>query len=213
LYKAILADRIKQLINVTKELLLKAQGLQSSHDRYLPASLKESSFYKNSEIALLARFLHTTFYYDALLNLNTILNRIQKKQDKKEQSIFELIEYETDQGRKNKLSTKATELIIKLEAKNLHKWRNKLVGHKDIGVAGDTEIMYLNFIKEEYLDYTISLINDLDSFMIQYYDVAANNTFAEMYSKSFEKMSELFEKELRKTSKNLTYKKNNRARE
>ena len=194
----ILADRIKQLINVTQELLLYAIKLRALHDKYISTSHININQYKTSEIAMMIRFLHCSFYYDALLNLNTLLKPVQNDYNKKEQSIFELIDLETDHSVKDELLKKLNVFKKKLEDKNLHKWRHKFVGHKDIENAGDTEVMYLNFIKEDILQYSIALINDINSFIIKEYDVQYNNSFASLYSKSFNRMFYLFEKELMK---------------
>ena len=196
--KEILADRIKQVINLTQELLLYANKLRELHDKYLPTSHAKSSQYKTSEIPIMLRFLHCSFYYDALLNLNTLVKPVQNDYNKKEQSIFELVDLETDHTVKAELSKKVNEFVKKLEEKNLHRWRHKLAGHKDIENAGDTEIMYLNFIKVDTLQYSIALINDINSFIVSKYDVQYNNTFASLYSKSFNRMVNLFEKELKK---------------
>lgn len=196
--KEILADRIKQLINVTQELLLYAIKLRELHDKYISTSHIKSNQYKTSEIAMMIRFLHCSFYYDALLNLNTLLKPVQNDYNKKEQSIFELIDLETDHSVKDELLKKSNFFKKILEDKNLHKWRHKFVGHKDIENAGDTEVMYLNFIKEDILQYSIALINDINSFIIKEYDVQYNNSFASLYSKSFNRMVYLFEKELMK---------------
>jgi hypothetical protein len=196
--KEILADRIKQLINVTQELLLYAIKLRELHYKYIPNVPLKSNHYKTSEIPTMIRFLHCSFFYDALLNLNTLLNPLQDDYNKKEQSIFELVDLESDHTVKDELLKKTSVFLKKLKDKNLHKWRHKFVGHKDIENAGDTEIMYLNFIKEDIVQYSNTLINDINSFIIKEYDVQYNNTFASLYSKSFNRMVCLFEKELMK---------------
>ena len=193
-----LADRIEQLINITQTLLVYSKKLRKLHDEYLPKTVIEKQKYTTSEIVMVLRFLHCSFYYDALLNLNTVLSPLQKDTNKKEQSIFELIDLEIDQTNKNDLWSKANEFKKQFEENNLHKWRNKFVGHKDIENAGDTEVMYLNFIKSDIIKSSEDLINQIDKFIIKNYDVVYNNTFSQMYCKSFEKMLELFEKELRK---------------
>jgi len=195
-----LADRIKQLINITQTLLVSSKKLRKLHDKYRPKTgiVIEKQKYTTSEIVMVLRFLHCSFYYDALLNLNTVLSPLQKDTNKKEQSIFELIDLEIDQTNKNDLWSKANEFKKQFEENNLHKWRNKFVGHKDIENAGDTEVMYLNFIKSDIIKSSEDLINQIDKFIIKNYDVVYNNTFSQMYCKSFEKMLELFEKELRK---------------
>jgi len=193
-----LADRIEQLINITQTLLVYSKKLRKLHDEYLPKTVIEKQKYTTSEIVMVLRFLHCSFYYDALLNLNTVLSPLQKDTNKKEQSIFELIDLEIDQTNKNDLWSKANEFKKQFEENNLHKWRNKFVGHKDIENAGDTEVMYLNFIKSDIIKFSEDLINQIDMFINKNYDVVYNNTFSQMYCKSFEKMLELFEKELRK---------------
>jgi len=201
-----LADRIEQLINITQTLLVYSKKLRKLHDEYLPKTVIEKQKYTTSEIVMVLRFLHCSFYYDALLNLNTVLSPLQKDTNKKEQSIFELIDLETDQKAKKELLSQANEFRKQLKEKNLDKWRHKLVGHKDIENAGDPEIMYLNFIKSDIIKFSEDLINQIDMFIKNYYekfinknyDVVYNNTFSQMYCKSFEKMLELFEKELRK---------------
>lgn len=193
-----LADRIKQLINITQTLLVYSSKFRELHDIYIPVTEMERLIYKTSEISMALRFLHCSFFYDALLNLNTILAPLQKDPDKKEQSIFELIDLELDQKAKDELLSKANEFRKQFEENNLHKWRHKLVGHKDIENAGDTEGMYLNFIKSDIIEFCKNLINQIDKFIVKSYDVAYNNNFTQMYSKSFEKMLELFEKELKK---------------
>jgi hypothetical protein len=197
----ILADRIKQLVNLTQELLLYSIKLREMHDKYLPTSPAKSNKYKTSEIPTIIRFLHCSFYYDALLNINTLLNPVQSDFNKKEQSIFELIDLEEDRIIKVELLKEANEFVKKLADKNLNKWRHKLAGHKDIENAGDTEIMYLNFIKKDIIQHSIALIDDINLFIINKYDVHYNNTFASLYSKSFDKMIELFEKDLKKQNK------------
>jgi hypothetical protein len=193
-----LAYRIKQLINITQTLLVYTNKFRELHDKYLPEPVMERHKYKTSEISMALRFLHCSFFYDALLNLNTILAPLQKDPNKKEQSIFELIDLELDQKAKDELLSKANEFRKQFEENNLHKWRHKLVGHKDIENAGDTEGMYLNFIKSDIIEFCKNLINQIDKFIVKSYDVAYNNNFTQMYSKSFEKMLELFEKELKK---------------
>jgi len=193
-----LADRIKQLINITQTLLVYSNKFRELHDKYLPGSAMERQKYITSEISMAIRFLHCSFFYDALLNLNTILSPLQKNPDKKEQSIFELIDLEADSANKEDLLSKANEFRKKLEENNLHKWRNKFVAHKDIENAGDTEVMYLNFIKSDIIEFSENLINQIDKFIVCNYNVAYNNTFSQMYSKSFEKMLELFEHGLKK---------------
>lgn len=131
-----------------------------------------------------------------------MLSPIQKDPDKKEQSLFELIDLETNQLKKENLLSKANEFRKQLEENNLHKWRNKLVGHKDIENAGDTVVMYLNFIKIDIIKFSEDLINQIDDFINNNYDVAYNNTFSQMYSLSFEKMIDLFEQELKKMVQN-----------
>lgn len=194
----ILSDRIKQLVNLTQELLLYAKKLSEMHDKYLPTSPAKSNKYKTSEIPMIIRFLHCSFYYDALLNINTLLKPVQKDFNKKEQSIFELIALEEDPTIKFELLKEANEFVKKLEEKNLNKWRHKLAAHKDIENAGDTEIMYLNFIKKDIVQYSIALITAINLFIINKYDVHYNNTFASLYSKGFDKMIELFENDLKK---------------
>jgi len=164
----------------------------------IPIAPLHSNKYKTSEIPMMIRFLHCAFYYDALLNINTLLKPVQKDINKKELSIFELIDREQDQAVKAELLKEANEFVKKLEDKNLNKWRHKLAGHKDIEKAGDTEIMYLNFIKNDIIQYSLELINSINLFIINKYDVQVNNTFAALYSKSFDKMVDLFEKELKK---------------
>jgi len=191
-----LADKIKQLINITESLLLYAKQLKELNNKYLPTNIICKSKYSSENIPLMLIFLHCTFYYDALLNLNTLLQPLQKDINKKEQSIFELIEMESDTERKNNLLETANELKKKLKDKNLDKWRNKLVGHKDIQSAGDTEMMYSNFIKDTNFDYSIKLLNGIKDFVTQNYDVICNNPFAGLYDESFTRMIELFENEL-----------------
>ncbi len=192
-----LAYRIKQLINITETLLLYAQKLKELHDKHLPNKNIGINEYKPGIIPLMLRFLHCTLFYDALLNLNTLLQPFQRDLNKKEQSIFELIELGIDSSRKNESLETANELRKKLEDKNFHNWRHKLVGHKDIESAGDTEIMYLNFIKDEYIAYSIELLNEINAFVTNNYDVIRDNTFAGLYSKSFARMIELFENDIK----------------
>lgn len=195
-----LAERINQLINISKSLINNSNMLKKLHDKYLPQSVLDRQKYKTSEISLLIRFLHCTFYYDVLLNLNTLLNPLQSNPDKKEQSIFELVELDTDKNRKKSLLVTANSFRKKLEEKNLHRWRNKFVGHKDIDDAGDTEAMYLNFIKSEFINCTNELLENIDKFIIDNYDVCYNNTFEGLYSKSFERLFAWFEDELKRKS-------------
>lgn len=192
-----LADRIKQIINISKLLITSSNKLKELHDKYIPQSVLDRQKYKTSEISLLIRFLHCTFYYEVLLNLNTLLNPLQNNPDKKEQSIFELIEFDTDKNRKKSLLVTGNSFRKKLEEKNLHKWRNKFVGHKDIDDAGDTEAMYLNFIKSEFINCTNELLENIDKFIIDNYDVCYNNRFVGLYSKSFERLFAWFEDELK----------------
>lgn len=192
-----LAERIKQLIGVTQQLLFYSLKLKELHDKHVPTNPIKSDQYKKSEIPMMLRFLHCTLYFDALLNLNTLLSPFQKDPTKKQQSIFELIDTEIDINRKNDLFKKANELRKKLKDKNLDKFRHKLVGHKDIENAIDTEIMYLNFIKAEYIEHSIKIVNEINDFVTNNYGVIINNLFAGLYDKSFEKMIELFENELR----------------
>jgi hypothetical protein len=197
-----LADRIKQLVNITQTLLFYSDKFRELYDKYLPATAMERQRYDTSEISMAIRFLHCSLFYDVLLNLNTMLSPIQKDPDKKEQSLFELIDLETNQLKKENLLSKANEFRKQLEENNLHKWRNKLVGHKDIENAGDTVVMYLNFIKIDIIKFSEDLINQIDDFINNNYDVAYNNTFSQMYSRSFEKMIDLFEQELKKMVQN-----------
>ncbi|MEJ5305853.1 MAG: hypothetical protein WHV63_07890 [Ignavibacteria bacterium] len=195
--KQILADRIKQLINISQTLLDYCTKFKELNYKYFP-NLKQLNYLDfNFKFSILLRFLQNMFYYDALLNLNTILALHQKDQNKKELSIFELIELETDTNLKEKLKIEAEELRNKLESKNLHKWRNKYVAHKDLINAGDPEIMYLNFIKDEYIACTSELLQEADKFLSKYYDIAFNNTFNDLYENSFNWLIELLEKNLK----------------
>lgn len=194
--KEILADRINQLINVSKQLLFWSVKLKELHDKNIPTDPMKSNEYKTSEISMLLRFLHCTFYDDVISNLNTLTNKVQTDPNKKELSIYELIEFETNQNIKDEILTSAKNYRAKLEEINLHKWRNKLSDHKDIEKSGDPEIMYLNFIKEDILTFSIDLLNEIDSFVKNKYDVPYNNSFDSLYDNGFNKMLMLFKKEL-----------------
>ncbi len=191
-----LADRIKQLINVTQLLLANARQLKEFHDKHLSIPPLEPHQFKISDTATLIRFMHCVFFYDALLNLNTLLHPVQSDPNKKEQSIFELIELETKPNTKEKLKENAESIRQKFIDRKLHKWRHKLVGHKDIDKAGDTEIMYLNFIDESILNFSIALLNEIDTFIKYNYDVIQNNTATNLYGNSFNKLFEMLGKEL-----------------
>ena len=191
-----LADRINQLINVSQQLLLYSVKLKELHDKYIPTNPIKSNQYKTSEIPIFLRFLHCTFYFDVLLNLNTLLNPVQNDPNKKEQSIFELIKLEIEPAIKDELLMSAINFRNKLKEKYLHKWRHKIGGHKGIENAGDPEIMYLNFIKEDIFKCSQDLLDEIDSFIKNKYAVPQNNSFASLYNKGFNKMLTLLEKEL-----------------
>lgn len=192
-----LADRIKQLINISYTLISFLKRLQKLHDKYLPNTALDRHEYKISEIPMLIRFLNCTFYYQMILNLNTILSPLQKNVNKKEQSIFELIDLETDVNKKAELLESANRFRDLLESKELHLLRHKLIAHKDLESAGDTEIMYLNFIKDEFIDFSEKLLQEIDKFLSDNFDVTYSNTFEQMYSKSFNKMLEILENEIK----------------
>lgn len=195
-----LADRIKQLVDISSTLIMYSQKFKELHNRYLPKTLLDQQKYKTSEISLILRFLNSSFCYDALLNINSILSQFQRDPEKKEQSIFELIELEDDPKKKSKLLNVANSFREKLEKKNLHKWRHKFVAHKDIESAGDTVIMYLNFIEDEYIRLIIELLSEINEFLINNFDLNYKNSFNQLYAKSFNKMIELFETEINMNS-------------
>lgn len=198
LNKEILLNRITQLIDITKGFLYYSKELKNLHDKFLPEDIYEKDRYRKSEIPLMLRMLHNSFFFDALLNLNSILSKVQKDVNKKEQSIFELIELESDANQKNRLLQAAEKFSASLKEKNLDKWRHKLVGHKDINQAGDTDIMYLNFIIDDIHNHTAKLLDDIYIFINNNYDVISNTSFSSLYSNSFERMIELFKKDLAK---------------
>lgn len=196
--KVKLADRIKQLNDISHTLLKYAEKIRDLHDNYLPKTEIEKQYYKTSEIPMSLRFLQCTFFFDALLNLSTILSPLQKDLNKKEQSLFELVELESNQNIKDNLLLYVNKIRKQFENKNLHKWRNKYVAHKDIKNAGDTEIMYLNFIKKDIINESIIISKEIHQFLMSNYTfLNTSNTFMSLNSKSVDKMLELFENELR----------------
>lgn len=195
-----LADRIKQLIDISTGLLNYSIKLKELHDKCVP---KGNSIirneYKTSEISILIRFLHCTFFYDVVMNLNTLLEKVQKDPDKKEQSFFELANIIDNEEKKKNFEDELKKLRQDFEDKNLHKRRNKFIGHKDINVAGDTIVMYLNFIKDEYIDYCEQLLIQMNELLLQLnLDVYTNNLFENLYRESLKKLIELLENELQR---------------
>lgn len=198
--KEILADRIKQLIDVSQTLIENSEKLKQLQETYLQPipNVIERHKFKVSEIPMMLRFLHCTFFYDALLNLTTLLKPVKENPDRKEISFFELIELEDDLNKKNTLLADVNSLNDKLVQSKLVLFRHKLVAHKDISNSGDPDIMYLNFIRKEFIDLTKNLLGNLDNLIQQNYDVPCTNSFKQLYQKSFNKLISMFEKELKK---------------
>jgi len=192
----LLADRINQLIDVTDELILYLKQCEQLYKKYRPNESSSYTQYATSEIPSMMRFLHCMFFYDVLLNINTLLDKVDKDLNKKEQSIYELSEFLQDEFIKEEILNKADSLRFKFENYSLHIFRHKLDAHKDWIAAGDTTIMYLNFIKPEIISICEEIIKELKQICIKYFDVITTNSFHQLYGKGFQKMVKLFEDEL-----------------
>lgn len=191
----LLADRINQLIDVTEELILYLKQCEHLYKKYRPNESAHAD-YAISEIPSMLRFLHSMFFYDVLLNINTLLDKVDKDPNKKEQSIYELSEFLQDEFIKEEILNKSDSLRFKFENYNLHIFRHKLAAHKDWIAAGDTTIMYLHFIKPEIISVCEEITKELKQICIKYFDVITTNSFHQLYNKGFQKMLKLFEDEL-----------------
>jgi hypothetical protein len=192
-----LSDRVKQLVDVTEQLLKYSKELKVLHDKYCPQETIKNNEYLTSEIPTVLRFLHVLFFFDALLNINTLLDKLDIVEDKKEQSFYELVELITDITKKNEIIAELDTLRNKLQLNNLDKFRHKLVAHKDIESAGDSTIMYMEFVKSEFIDICQDIITELIALLNKHFDVYYNNLFEQLHNKGFFKMIELFERELK----------------
>ncbi len=173
----LLADKIKQLIDVSLILIEYCKKLKQLDSKYveLKQSVIERQEFKASEIPTILRFLHCTFFFDALSNLNTSLEPFQKEPCKKEISFFELIEVENDKMRKETIVRDIKYLREQLKNRKLTHLRNKYVAPIDLFVFGHPDVMYLNFIKDEYIESTKLILKKLNNLIQTYYYVPDNN--------------------------------------
>ncbi len=194
--KEILAGKIKQLVNVTKELLNYSQRIKELHNKYLPQNPDEAVEYKLHEIPTLLRLQHCLYFYDVLLNLNSLLATKKNKIDKKEISFFELLELTTPSKQKDDVENILIGLREKITDNKMKFFRDKLSGHKDYSLNIDFEMIYQNFINQELLSVAEQILYELDKLCIDYFDTYYNNTFEELYDKGHQKLFDFFENEL-----------------
>ncbi|MEW6654497.1 MAG: hypothetical protein AB1394_13680 [Bacteroidota bacterium] len=196
----VLADRVKQLIDVTEKLLNYSLELKYLSNKYRPQEPLKYAEYLNSEIPSMSRFLHAMFFLDALLNITSLLHLSEKNPDKKEQSFYELAELVSVVTKKNDIIVELDKIRSSFETGNLHKFRHKIAAHKDIECAGDITIMYMNFVKQEATDLCIDITTKMKELLYKHFNIYCNNLFGQLHDKGFAKMYELFENELEKTT-------------
>jgi hypothetical protein len=195
--KETLAEQIKQLTDLTNTLLEYSKRFMKLYEDYKPTSKLDRLKYDNSGLTLNLRFIHCLMFYDALLNLNSLSQPLQNDPNKKELSIFELAELETDLNKKDKILLECKAIRNLFESNDLHKWRNKFIAHKDINSTGDPFTSYFGFAKENIINLAIDLTNQISQLINKNYNVTINNIFLDLYQKGFERLIEFFDNELK----------------
>jgi len=189
-----LSDKIKQLLEVSLTLLRYASEFEKLYKKYKPSDKLSYDKYSKSKVPTLLRFFHCSFFFDALLNLNTLLKPLQKNPNKKELSFYELLNELNDSELKEKLLPLVNKLRDELTENNIDKFRNKFVGHKDLSTSIDSNILYLNFIAVKTFNTSYRITESLNEICIKHFDVPQNNSFLSYYNPSFSYLLTDFEK-------------------
>ncbi len=198
----ILSDKVKQLVNVSNGLLQFSKRFEDLHNQYLPKEHSEVIKYKTHEIVMLLRLQHCLYFFDVLLNLNSLLRYRQDDVNKKEISFFELLDLIPALDQKDEIKKTLNELRRKLKDNKMDVLRHKFDAHKDYTLAFDPEIMYLNFINPDLIIVAEEILNELNNLCIKFLHTNTSNSFQQLYDTGHQKLFSFFEKELREINYN-----------
>lgn len=193
--KEVIANKICELINITLILLEYCKKFYDLYNHYRSNLLIfEKTNFKKSEFELILRMFNRVFFNKSLMIISSILAKTQNDPNKKELSIFELIELETDHQKKENLIKSVKSFRDKFEEKDLYLFRNKLIAHKDIDIKGSFVITYLSFVKVEYINFLIELLTEINRFLLKNFDVEFSLSYKEILS--IDKLIELLKTEI-----------------
>ena len=130
-------DRIKQLVDVSITLLKWTSEYKQLYEKYKPSEVLNFNKYATSPIAKLLRFQSCSLFFDSVLNINTLLGKVQKDQVKKEISFFEFLNLQQSSSDKDKILIILDNELLKFQSHKLDKIRNKFIGHKDLSINFD----------------------------------------------------------------------------
>jgi hypothetical protein len=171
-------DRIKQLVDISINLLKWANDYRDLYERFKPDKAVDKIKYANSPLSSFLRFQSRIIFLDVILNLNTLFCKVQKDSNKKEISFYELLELIPDSDDKKQISNILDSELVIFQKHKLDKIRNKFVGHKDLAITFDPITLFLNFPDPILVGVCEHIINSMNDIIIKYFDSVRNNIFS-----------------------------------
>lgn len=177
-------NRINGLYLRTHALLYWYKEYKNLYYDLIPSdNLAAQNYYKNNLIKLLP-FFGNLLFADVILNINTLLSKYHKNDEKKELSLYEYIDsIETD--KKIIMQKKIDEIVIEFDKCYLNIIRNKIIGHKDLYTSGDPDSHFFTFYDEEYINQASSILDMINLVIIKYFNnIPVNNYFKNYFDES-----------------------------
>jgi len=183
-------DRICQMIYRSETFLKWAILLfnlyEKESEKYKSNPEKLNKYYTDAMTSCLVLH-HVLYIQEAILVLDTLFEKRNKPKEISFKYYFKNVE-------KSDLNKKFDDIREKYNEANLESVRNEIFAHKQIDVAGDPEIGFLNPLNKNIVEKANLIVLKLKELVREYFQCTSYNFFERLNNPAFEKFYNICEK-------------------